>query len=570
MIDWLARNPLLLLFVVCGVGFLVGRVKHRGTSLGVAAVLFVGLAVGALSPKLRLPEIVYQLGLALFVYTIGLSNGPAFVAALRQHGLKANLAVLGVLLVAAALAIGVGRTLDLSGPQIAGLFAGSLTNTPALATVLDQLEHAGRSTQLVEPVVGYSLAYPGGVLVMLLAVWLDRRTRRSTSQHAAGESRGRDASQAAGESRGAGDSKGAGESPTASEPQADAGSRSLGNLTLRVTRFEATGIPLGELTTRFNWDVAFGRVKRDGVQRLADDAVQLQLGDLVTVVGTKLELARVTAELGVPSDEDLGLDRSQLDYRRVVVSNRRVIGQTLRALNLPQHYGAVVTRIRRGDVEFATRGDSVLQLGDHLRVVAARDRMEAVARYLGDSYRALREIDFATFSLGLALGLVVGAIPIPLPGGLTVRLGLAGGPLVVSMVLGALRRTGNLVWQMPESSNLTLRQTGSVLFLAGVGTRSGYEFVRAVSDGRGLFMLVGGVLLTAAAAGMIVFVGRRWLRLPPGELAGVIAGFQTQPAVLSFALEQSRDDSPSVGYATVYPLATLVKIVLAQLLLGLA
>jgi putative transport protein len=215
------------------------------------------------------------------------------------------------------------------------------------------------------------------------------------------------------------------------------------------------------------------------------------------------------------------------------------------------------------------RGETVLELGDRVRVLTQREAMPAVSAFLGDSYRALSEIDLLSFGLGLALGLLIGVVPIPLPGGLTFNLGLAGGPLLVALVLGALQRTGPLVWSLPYSANLTLRQLGLVLFLAAVGTRAGYAFFTTITQGLGLAIFVAGALVTTLTAWMTLWVGYRVLKIPMGQLAGMLAGLQTQPAVLGFALESSGNDLPNVGYATVYPIATIGKIVLAQLLLAL-
>jgi putative transport protein len=284
------------------------------------------------------------------------------------------------------------------------------------------------------------------------------------------------------------------------------------------------------------------------------------------VIGCTDELDRVTAYLGECSDERLEFDRSQLDHRRVFVSNPKVVGHRLRDLNLPQHFGALVTRLRRGDLDFLPHEDTVLQPGDRVRVVAQRTNMDAVSAFLGDSYRALSEIDFMTFSLGLALGLLLGLIPIPLPGGVTLKLGMAGGPLIVAMILGKLGRTGPLVWNLPYSANLTLRQVGLILFLAGVGTRSGYAFVTTLTQGQGIAIFLSGALITFTIAVTTLSIGHKLLKIPMGTLIGMLAGLQTQPAVLGFALEQADNELPNIGYAAVYPTATITKILLAQLL----
>ncbi len=543
-IQLLLDNPLLLLFLVSAMGFLLGRIKIRGSSLGVAAVLFVGIAFGALHPDLKLPEIVYLLGLVLFVYTIGLSSGPGFFASFRRKGLRDNLLVVGVLMLVVMFAMIAHRVLHLEPAQTAGLFAGSLTNTPALASVLDYIKSyapkTGLEHLLTEPVIAYSLTYPMGVVGMILAIYFMQRLWKTNYAREAESLR-----------------------------ELGATHVKLQNRTIRVTRAEVTHDSIHHLMERHKWDVVFGRMKRNNQLSLAVAETRLQIGDLISVVGAREELERVTAHFGELSDEKIDLDRSHLDYRRIFVSNPKVAGQRLRDLNLPQQFGAVITRVRRGDIEFLPHGDTVLELGDRIRVLTRRDRMETVSAFFGDSYRDVSEIDMLTFGLGLALGLLAGLIPVPLPGGVVIKLGLAGGPLIVAMVLGTLRRTGPLVWHLPYSANMTLRQVGLILFLAGVGTRAGYAFVNTITDGSGLAIFAAGAMITCAAALLMLWIGHRLLKIPMSLLTGMVAGLQTQPAVLGFALEQTRNDLPNIGYATVYPVATISKIIFAQVLLTL-
>lgn len=541
IIQLLREQPLLLLFLVAAIGFPLGHVKIRGSSLGVAAVLFVGLAFGALHPDLKLPEIVYLLGLVIFVYTIGLSSGPGFFASFRRSGVRDNLLVLGMLAFAMLLTLLAHHLLNLPAALTAGLYAGSLTNTPALAGVLDYVKSSGQNqSMLTAPVVGYSIAYPVGVVGMILAIYMAQRLWRIDY---AGEAK--------------------------SLRELGAGTAWLQNRTIRVTNPRVSEIPLDKLRAQQQWKVVFGRMQRDGKLSLANDETQFQVGDLVSAVGALEDLERVTAQLGEVSHERIDLDRTQLDYRRIFVSNPQIAGHRLRDLNLPQQYGAIITRVRRGDLEFLPHGDTVLELGDRIRVLTRRDHMQAVSAFFGDSYRALSEIDILTFSLGLALGLLLGLVPIPLPGGMIIKLGFAGGPLVVAMILGTLRRTGPLVWSMPYSANLTLRQIGLILFLAGIGTRSGYAFFSTLTQGNGLAIFLAGTGITVAVALSTLWLGHRVLKIPMSLLIGVLSGLQTQPAVLGFALEQTRNDIPNIGYASVYPMAMIAKIVFAQVLLAL-
>lgn len=540
MIDILASNPLLLLFTVSAIGYLIGRIKIGGISLGVAAVLFVGLAFGAIDQRLRLPDIIYLLGLVIFVYTIGLSSGPGFVSSLRRRGLRNNLFIGGMIIVGAGIAALLRFLLELNGPQTAGLFAGSLTNTPALAAVIEQLSRFGADEALrAEPVVGYSVAYPVGVLGMILSIYLTRRLWRIDLQQEAQHLR---------EFGAIGDH--------------------LVNRTIRVTNPAVQGQTIAELVKTRGWNVIFSRLQHDGQVELATGTAQLNVGDLINIVGSPVMVERVIADLGEPTSTELTLDRHTLDFRRIFVSNPAVVGVPLRDLHLPSSMGAVITRIRRGDVELLPHGDTVLELGDRVRIVTQRDNMDRVSAFFGDSYRSLAEVDVVSLGLGTALGMLVGLIPIPLPGGGSFSLGLAGGPLVVALFLGWRGRTGPIVWSLPYSANLTLRQVGMTMFLAGVGTRAGYSFVTTLTQGNGLLLFLGGALITIPVAMLTLFIGYKLLKIPFSVLTGMLAGLQTQPAVLAFANEQVGNEAPNIGYAMVFPTATVLKIIFAQILLG--
>ncbi|HSN15669.1 MAG TPA: TrkA C-terminal domain-containing protein [Anaeromyxobacteraceae bacterium] len=539
ILGFLAANPLVLLFLVAAIGYPLGQLRVRGSSLGVAAVLFVGLGAGALDPRLALPEIVYMLGLAIFVYTVGLANGRAFVATLRRDGLRQGAMAVGVLLFATALTAALAKLLHLDAAIASGLFAGSLTNTPALAAAIETLKQIGFAGELSSPVVAYSIVYPMGVVGVILAVLLGLRVFRADL---------------------AGEGARLAELGAANEP--------LANATVRVTH-DVGALTVEELVRGLRWRVIFGRLQRGGVMALVTHETRLRAGDLVTVVGTASELARVAARLGDTASEEIDLDRSEFDLRRVFVSNAEVAARPLRELDLERRFGAVVTRVRRGDVELLPSDDMNLEMGDRVRILAPARRLAEVAAFFGDSYRAASEVDVLTFGLGLALGLLLGALPLPLPGGAHISLGFAGGPLIVALVLGTLERTGPLLWNLPWGANTTLRQIGLVLFLAGIGTRAGPGFLQTFASGGGAAIFAAGALITFATAFASLWAAHRLLGIPLSLAIGMVAGIHTQPAVLGFAVEQTKNEIPHLGYAAVYPVATIAKILLVQVLLAM-
>ncbi|MBE2233383.1 MAG: transporter [Anaerolinea sp.] len=540
VVEFLVENSILLLFAVSAVGYAIGRIKIKGASLGVAAVLFVGLAVGALDPNLKLPTVVFELGLVLFVYTVGLASGPGFVASMTREGLRNNVAALAVLAIAALIAAGAHVALNLAAPVTAGLYAGALTNTPALAAVI---ELASASTPagaaVADPTVGYSVAYPMGVLGVILVAYVLQWLWKIDYRHEAQRLRG---------------------SGYAVEQE-------INNVTLRVTRPEATQASVQELWERHRWHVVFSRVMHQGDVQLVAGSTRFALGDRVSVIGDPDEVAAVAAVLGEQTDEHLALDRSHYDFRRIFVSKPAIAGQRIKDLQLPARYGAIITRVRRGDVDLLADADMVLDLGDRVRVVAPREHMNDVSRLFGDSYKALSEIDLLSLGVGLVLGLLLGKIEFPLPGGGGFSLGNAGGPLIVGLILGAIRRTGPLVWTMPYSANLTVRQLGLIMLLASIGLRSGYTFVQTLSQGGGVQLFIAGAVISCATAFLTLLVGYKLFKIPFGLLMGMLSGIHTQPGVLGFAVDQSQDELPHVGYALMFPIATIGKILLAQALL---
>lgn len=521
MADVLAHNPLLLLFACCAVGSAAGAVRVRGFTLGPAAVLFAALAASAWDARLELPAELGSLGLAIFAYCVGIAGGPSFFASLKHH-LGAVGAVVAGLAACGGVAYGLGRVLGIAPDVVAGAYAGALTNTPALAAATDRLGGGAG------PTVGYSVTYLAGVVMMLAAAaWVLRRPL----------------------------------------PPPDADSPPLVTRTVRVTHDDLPD--LGELASASGAPVVFSRVKHGDALEVARDDMHVGTGDLVATVGPAPQVDALVERMGDPSDDEITLDRRGLDMRRVALSNRTLSGRTVGELRL-ERFGARATRVRRGDVDLTAAPDMRLHLGDRVRIIAPRERIPEVSRFLGDSERGPGDLNPLGLSLGMAAGLALGLVPFPLPDGSHLSIGVAAGPLLVGLVLGRVARTGPVVWSLPYTAAHLLQQLGILIFLATAGSRAGGDLVTALSGGEAPRIALLGLVVTALACATLVAVARTF-RLGGPRLAGVVAGAQTQPAVLAFAQERTGSDQRvAQGYALVFPAAMVAKILVALALAGLA
>ncbi len=539
MIDAFIENPILLLFIVVGIGYWVGSIRIRGNNLGVAAVLFVGLFFGGLSPDLHIPETIIFLGLSIFVYTIGLTSGPSFFSIFRQRGSRDILFVIFMLSFSASIAIGVHFLFGFSSSTTSGLFAGSTTNTPALAGLLDAIRNKNLSASEINDmsemaVIGYSLSYPMGVLGVLIAIQLMQRFLKIDYQ--------------------------AEEEILRSEYPVKQNILSR-TVTIKNKRF--VGIPIRDLKRQKHWDVVFGRLQSGTKTYLSNWDSRFVLGDQVAVVGDEREVQRVGKELGEIMPFKLSYDSSEYDTRRIFVSNPKIAGERLATLNLNEKFAAVITRVRRGDMDLLANGHTVIELGDQVRFVARRRDIPKISAYFGDSYEALSRINLLSFGLGMALGLLLGMITFQLPGGVGFKLGFAGGPLIVALILGALRRTGPIVWTLPFSANLTLRQVGLILLLAGIGINSGHTFIKTFAQGGGGIIFLAGTIISFMTAIFTLLIGYKFLKIPFSFLTGMVA---SQPAILDFALEKAGNKLPIIGYTLMLPIALIIKILYVQLL----
>jgi len=517
LIDLLVDNPLLQVAVVVGLGALLGVVPFGPLRFGAAGALFVGLALGAADPNLGQGlGLLQSLGLALFVYCVGLAGGGPFVRGLRTYAPLMAVSTL-LLTVVAGVSLMSSRWLDLDPGFVAGVFAGAGNSTPALQAALD-------ASGTNEPSVGYSLAYPVAVAASIGLVAVVMRRPRSGARDP--------------------------------EPAASLG---IVNATVVVRRHcdadRVPGLEENQLLVTMR--------RRDGHTGVVAGTPHLHPGDEVLVVGSPPAVDRAVEWLGERAEHELVDDRSEITFRRVLVSSPRLAGVTIGDLGLEERFGGVASRVRRGDLDMLAVPGMELRIGDRLRVVVPRDQVDDVSSYLGDSERKVNDLDLLTLGIGLALGLLVGVPGIEVAG-VSLSLGAAAGPLIVGMVLGALRTTGPLVWELPLAANLVLRQLGVAVFLACVGLSAGRDFADQLVTRTGAIGVGLGLVLMVAGGGAVVVLARRF-GASSARTSGLLAGYNGQPAVLAYANDQALDERVDAGYATLFAMDTIVKIVLAQL-----
>lgn len=518
MINFLVSYPLVTIMGVLSLGALLGQIKFGPLRFGAAGALFVGLMVGMLDPRLGDGmTLVKSLGVGLFCYTVGLAAGSTFLSDLKRQWTLMLAGVVGLLLMA-GFGVGVGRMVNLSSGHVAGLFAGVLTS-PAI----DAAQHATNNSP--DTLVGYAVSYPTGVIVAMIIVamvatkrWPGKRDNTS---------------------------------------MAEAGITAVSTLVTHDTRMSE--IPGWPSRIRMSY------LRRAGEMRLITAADYLHHGDIVLVVGMPDDVQGAVEFLGHPSEMRLTENRRDVDYRRFLVSNPHLAGRTIGDINVRSNLDGIVTRVRRGDLEMLATDDLILQPGDRVLAVVPRGRMGDAQDFFGDSENRISQLDALTLGLGIALGLLAGAIRVPLPGGINFELGSAAGPLIVGMVLGALHRTGPFRWDLPHATNSVLRQMGLMIFLACVGLATGPAFISQAFSLIGLkILLVSAVALVLGA--VVVLFGAKWLGLSAQRAAGGFAGFVGQPAVLGYANQLVNDERIDSAYGALFALGTVVKILLVQII----
>jgi putative transport protein len=547
--DLSAHQPVayavLILSAVAVVGLAVGQVRVLGIRFGVAGVLFAALFFGHY--KLSLPPetlgFVRDFGLILFVYTIGIQVGPGFLTSLRRQGLPLNLLATGIVLCGAALTVASSWLLKIDMAAAVGIFAGATTNTPSLGAAQEALKQMpGLDPAAASlPALGYAVAYPFGIVGIILAMVLLRAILRIDPVKEA----------------------------KAFELEQESGHEPLQRMNIRVRNPNMVGLRLHEIPGKDSLGIVISRIKYLGETEVcvANADTVLHEGDIVLAVGTPRSLHELCLIMGAESPEDLMETPGPVTFDRFMVTRKEILGKTIHELELTQKYGVTVTRVSRADVEMSAVPALKLQFGDMLQVVGKEADIAKVASVLGNSVKDLNRTNFIPMFVGIGLGILLGIYPMsfanmPMP----VRLGLAGGPLLAAIILSRIGRIGSLLWYMPLNANLALRELGITLFLACAGLKAGEHFFEILFTTQGLLWMACGAVITLVPLLLAAWVGRGFMKLNFINLCGLLAGSMTDPPALAFANAVNNSDAPSVAYSTVYPLTMLLRILVAQLL----
>ncbi len=518
----LAGQPLLSLFLAVSLGAAVGAIRLGPVRLGAAGALFVGLLMSALNPALGADlGVVQQLGLLLFVYTVGISAGATIRTGLRDN-LSLLVGAVGASAVGALVAAFMARAMGIGAPLGAGLFTGALTAAPALDT-------ASRLTDSLDPAVGYSFAYPIGALVGVVVVSLM-----------------------------------AGRSWPGKNDRPPLAGQGLHAVTVRIREL----VNPRTIDAWRHQQIRLSYVERSGRTRVLIPGEDLEAEDLVVMVGEPGVVEEEAQKIGEIAQAHLADHRDEVEFERIILSNPDLAGRTVSELNLPARFGALITRVRRADLDLLARDDLALQLGDQVAVVVPVDQLDEVRSHLGDSERQVAEVDALALGVGMVLGLLLGMVSLPLPSGGAFQLGPAAGPLLVGMVLGAFRRAGPLVWTLPEAANLTIRQLGLLFFLAALGLGAGPQVAQMLAGPEALPALAISVVTVSVASLLMLGVGRM-SGLSAARSAGGVAGFLGQPAVLQAANSRVQDERIESAYSSLFAVAIVAKILLVPLVLFL-
>ncbi|EJC7887093.1 putative transporter [Escherichia coli] len=536
-----------ILALVAVVGLFIGNVKFRGIGLGIGGVLFGGIIVGhfvsqaGMTLSSDMLHVIQEFGLILFVYTIGIQVGPGFFASLRVSGLRLNLFAVLIVIIGGLVTAILHKLFDIPLPVVLGIFSGAVTNTPALGAGQQILHDLGTPMEMVDQMgMSYAMAYPFGICGILFTMWMLRVIFRVNVE---------------------------------TEAQQHESSRTNGGALIKTINIRVENPNLHDLAIKdvpiLNGDkIICSRLKREETLKVPSPDTIIQLGDLLHLVGQPADLHNAQLVIGQEVDTSLSTKGTDLRVERVVVTNENVLGKRIRDLHFKERYDVVISRLNRAGVELVASGDISLQFGDILNLVGRPSAIDAVANVLGNAQQKLQQVQMLPVFIGIGLGVLLGSIPVFVPGfPAALKLGLAGGPLIMALILGRIGSIGKLYWFMPPSANLALRELGIVLFLSVVGLKSGGDFVNTLVNGEGLSWIGYGALITAVPLITVGILARMLAKMNYLTMCGMLAGSMTDPPALSFANNlHPTSGAAALSYATVYPLVMFLRIITPQLL----
>ena len=536
-----------ILALVAVVGLFIGNVKFRGVGLGIGGVLFGGIIVGhfvsqaGMTLSSDMLHVIQEFGLILFVYTIGIQVGPGFFASLRVSGLRLNLFAVLIVIIGGLVTAILHKLFDIPLPVVLGIFSGAVTNTPALGAGQQILRDLGTPMAMVDQMgMSYAMAYPFGICGILFTMWMLRVIFRVNVE---------------------------------TEAQQHESTRTNGGALIRTINIRVENPNLHNLAIKdvpiLNGDkVICSRLKREETLKVPSPETVIQLGDLLHLVGQPADLHNAQLVIGQEVDTSLSTKGTDLRVERVVVTNENVLGKRIRDLHFKERYDVVISRLNRAGVELVASSDISLQFGDILNLVGRPSAIDAVGNVLGNAQQKLQQVQMLPVFIGIGLGVLLGSIPVFVPGfPAALKLGLAGGPLIMALILGRIGSIGKLYWFMPPSANLALRELGIVLFLSVVGLKSGGDFIHTLVDGEGLSWIGYGALITAVPLITVGILARMLAKMNYLTMCGMLAGSMTDPPALAFANNlHPTSGAAALSYATVYPLVMFLRIITPQLL----
>lgn len=549
--NWLESllwDPASVAHIVClyafviSLGVLLGKIKFFGVSLGVTFVLFTGILMGhfGFTGEIHILHFLREFGLILFVFCIGLQVGPSFFSSFKKGGMTLNLLAVGIVLlnIVVTLAIYFLANGRVELPMMIGILYGAVTNTPGLGAAqeaLNQLNYTG------EPIaLGYACAYPLGVVGIIGSIIVIRYIFRISFAKEEEQIKTQDAD-------------------TKHKPH---------NMHLEVRNESINGKTLMQVKDFLGRPFVCSRMRHEGHVSIPNHETVFHTGDQLFIVCSEEDAEAITAFIGKEIQVDWEKQDMPMVSRRILVTKSEVNGKKLGSMHFRSMYGVNVTRVNRSGMDLFADPNLILQVGDRVMVVGQQDAVERVAGVLGNQLKRLDTPNIVTIFVGIFLGIVLGSLPIAFPGMPTpVKLGLAGGPLVVAILIGRFGHKLKLVTYTTMSANLMLREIGIVLFLASVGIEAGEHFVQTVVHGDGLLYVGYGFLITVIPLLIIGIVARLYYKVNYFTLMGLIAGSTTDPPALAYANQVSGNDAPSVGYSTVYPLSMFLRIIAGQMIL---